>query len=58
MNFNYWQSRQDQQWYWNLTAGNGEIIAHGEGYRREADYLHAIGLVMQTNAYTPIRKIA
>lgn len=24
-------------WYWQLQAANGEIVAQGEGYRREAD---------------------
>lgn len=23
---------KDSQWYWNLKAGNGEIIASSEGY--------------------------
>jgi uncharacterized protein YegP (UPF0339 family) len=27
----------DRQWYWRLTADNGEVIADsGEGYRRKS----------------------
>lgn len=33
------------QWRWQLKAGNGEIIASGEGYRDKADARHAIKLV-------------
>lgn len=43
MKFEYWKSKG--QWYWHLRAGNGEIIASGEGYRRKADLLHTISLI-------------
>lgn len=33
------------RYFWHLKAGNGEIIAHGEGYHNKADALHAIELV-------------
>lgn len=42
-------------WRWRLRAANHETIASGEGYRNRADCLHAIQLVMSTNANTPIR---
>lgn len=37
----------NRDWYFHLRAGNGEIIAQGEGYRRKRDLLHAIGLIKQ-----------
>jgi len=27
----------DGEWYWRRIAGNGEIVAEGEGYTRKAD---------------------
>jgi uncharacterized protein YegP (UPF0339 family) len=45
----------DRQWYWNLKATNGEIIARGEGYRAQADVDHVIQLVASTSAGTPVR---
>ncbi len=29
----------DGQWYWHIKAGNREIIAQGEGYKRKAGVL-------------------
>lgn len=55
MYFTYWQSKKNQQWYWNLKAGNHEIIAQGEGYHNKSDCLHAIGLVQNTDSKTPVR---
>lgn len=55
MTYWYWQSKQDRQWYWHLKAGNGEIIAHGEGYRNEADCVAAIGLVKNSGS-APVKK--
>ncbi len=45
MKYEYWKSTADNQWHWHLTAGNNEIIAYGEAYKRKADVLHVIGLV-------------
>lgn len=28
--------KKNGQWYWHIRARNGEIIAEGEGYKREA----------------------
>ncbi|MEO5605589.1 MAG: DUF1508 domain-containing protein [Novosphingobium sp.] len=42
-----------RQWRWRLRAGNGEIIASGEGYHNRADAEHAIGLV-QHSASAPV----
>jgi len=25
------------EWRWRLVAGNGEVVAHGEGYTRRED---------------------
>jgi uncharacterized protein YegP (UPF0339 family) len=27
----------DGLWYWHIKAGNGEVIAQGEGYERVGD---------------------
>jgi uncharacterized protein len=54
----YWVYKDAQgYWRWYLEAANGKKIANsGEGYYNEADCLYAIGLVMDTNRNTPIRK--
>ncbi len=40
-----------REWRWHLKAANGEIIAtSGEGYRRKAGCLHAIGVVRAGSA--------
>lgn len=45
------------EWRWHLDAGNNRIIAtSGEGYKHEADCLHAIRLV-QGSATAPITKV-
>lgn len=44
----------DRQWYWNLRATNGEIIARGEGYATEWGAKNAIALVAGTNFLTPV----
>ena len=33
------------QWRWRFTAGNGKIVASGEGYRRRIDCLKAVQLI-------------
>jgi len=45
------------EWRWRLKAGNGEIIAPGEGYRNRQDAEHAVGLVMDTNRKTPFYEV-
>lgn len=42
------------RWYWHLRARNGEIIAHGEGYRNKVDAMRAVDLVCSTDASTPV----
>jgi len=42
--FNYWRSA-DGDWRWHLRAGNGEIVAQGEGYRTKAGVLRGIAAV-------------
>lgn len=32
----------DGDWHWRLVAGNGEIMATGEGYTRRRDAVRAI----------------
>lgn len=38
-------------WRWRLRAGNGKIIASGEGYVRKRDCLHAVDLVNGKNNF-------
>ena len=57
MHFVCWISTTDKQHYWHLKATNGEVIAHGEGYKTKADCLHAIELVMQTSKKTPVKEL-
>ncbi len=45
MYYEIWQNQTNKNWYWNLKAGNNQIIANGEGYQNKADCLHAIQLV-------------
>ncbi len=40
------------QFYWRLKAGNGEIIAEGEGYHGEADCLHVFSLLCSVTSDT------
>ena len=46
MQFQYFQSKKNNQWYWRLKADNWKIIADGsEGYDSKADCLNGISLV-------------
>lgn len=39
----YWKSLQDGQWYFNLTARNGEpVVSSTEGYKRERSALKTL----------------
>ncbi len=31
--------RKDGLWYWHIRAGNSEIVAEGEGYKRKGGIL-------------------
>ena len=57
MYFQYWQSANDNQWYWRLNAANHETIARSsEGYSSSQNCLHSIDLVKQ--AYNaPVQKV-
>ncbi len=35
------------QWYWHIRAGNSEIIAEGEGYKRKAGVLKVWRILSQ-----------
>jgi uncharacterized protein YegP (UPF0339 family) len=37
----------NDQWYWHLTAGNGEIIAQGEAHTRKEDAERAAANVIR-----------
>jgi uncharacterized protein YegP (UPF0339 family) len=45
------------QFRWRLKAGNGEIIASGEGYINKIDCQKVVGLVMDTNRQTPFVEV-
>lgn len=38
----WWKSVQDGQWYWSLTARNGEQVTSAEGYSRERSALKTV----------------
>lgn len=38
---------KDNQWYWNLHANNGEIIASSEGYTSKQAAEHGIDVVKE-----------
>lgn len=48
--YEIWKSIKNSQWYWRFKAGNGEIVAGGEGYVQQDDCLHAIGLLMASTS--------
>ena len=43
--FEFWQSPISKQWFWHIRAGNGEIIANGESYKRKAGVIHVHALI-------------
>ena len=47
--FIVWQS-VDGDWRWHLKAGNGEIVAQGEGYRTRAGALRGVAAVRRAAA--------
>jgi uncharacterized protein len=49
--------RSGTEWRWRLKAGNGEIIASGEGYVNKEDCKRAVGMVMDTNRQTPFVEV-
>ena len=53
MRFTIYRSLSDGLWYWNLKAGNHEIIAQGEGYTRRGGAEHAVEL-MRSAADAPL----
>ena len=41
--FEYFQSKKNDEWYWRFRARNGAVVADGsEGYTRKASVLRAI----------------
>ena len=54
MTYYYYKDNRGE-WRWYLQANNGKTIADsGEGYVNQADCLHAIDLVRDTNRRTPV----
>jgi len=49
--FQIFKSANNHQWYWNMVADNGKIIAaSGEGYINRNDAVHGLVLVRQNAA--------
>ena len=41
--FEYYQSAENQEWYWRFRARNGEVVADGsEGYHSRSNVLRAL----------------
>jgi uncharacterized protein YegP (UPF0339 family) len=49
MNYEYWKSKNDHQWYWHLIAANGEKIAQGEAYTTKSACIAAVKLVKNSS---------
>lgn len=49
MKFQYWKA--DEEWWFNLAGGNGEIMAASEGYKNKKDCLSTIE-VIKSGAFT------
>ena len=43
--YEIWKSKKNANWYWHFKAGNGEIVAGGEGYTIKQNCLSAISLL-------------
>ena len=43
--FEFWQSDNDQQWYFHLLAPNGEIVAQSQGYTSKDNCINGINAV-------------
>ena len=54
MKFKVYRTK-NKQWRWRLVARNGKIVANaGESYKRVADCMDALALVVGTSHRTPI----
>lgn len=47
---------RNSEWRWRLKAGNHEIIASGESYATRAGCLHAVNLIKEVTARTPVEE--
>lgn len=45
MTFVIWKSKKDCKWYWHLKAANGEVIAHGQGYKYKRDAQNCVNML-------------
>ena len=58
MHFEKFRSKKNNQWYWRLRAGNGQIIATGgEGYASERSCDNGIASVKTADANTPVETV-
>lgn len=46
-----------KQWRWRLKAGNGEIVATGEGFNNRADCMASVQLIRDQAGGAPIKGI-
>jgi len=55
MNFHIWKSKgRKGLWYWHLKAGNGEIIATGQGYKYQRDAIRCVDLIRSTQMISSV----
>jgi uncharacterized protein YegP (UPF0339 family) len=52
--YEYWKA--GKYWRWHYKAGNGEIVACGEGYSRRIDMMRAVKL-LQSSQGCEIRRV-
>lgn len=52
--YSVWQSTQNSQWYFNLKAGNGEIILASQGYASKQGALTGAGAVKKYAPDAPV----
>ena len=43
--FQIYKNKKNRMWYWRLKAGNGKIIANGEGYHNKKDVYKVVNFI-------------
>lgn len=56
VHFRLYRSKTTKQWRWRMVAANGEIIAHGESYKRKIDAERVITLIKVSSPFAPVRE--
>lgn len=47
MQFEFWKSSYNGQWYWRLRGKNGRIVAASEGYKSRSACLRTIEAIKE-----------